>query len=313
MEQYNPNIEVLNEMLSTAGITAHRCYANAKASEFYVEITFTQEDGFAWKTVVPYIYRRTHLNLSSDAEVANYLKEIKPYFSQSAMRKWRKREWAKWQADRNKVKDPAKLVTIEFFKVLLSFRQELDFPKNSNPQRRLQDIKDRGYTVCIYPVGNNQWGKVLLPIPLHKETGYEVFTPQFKSRVIRLFNGINAYEARETAKRSLIPDHKFSEVRWDENTKADNPMTMTDEEIIAKFQLLDNQRNQQKREVCRICVQTGKRGSLFGIDYFPAGGENWDEAIPTYGKEAEKGCIGCPWYDIEAWRKAINKKLNNEE
>lgn len=27
------------------------------------------------------------------------------------------------------------------------------------------------------------------------------------------------------------------------------------------------------------------------------------------GKEAEKGCIGCPWYDIERWKKEVKKKL----
>lgn len=89
-------------------------------------------------------------------------------------------------------------------------------------------------------------------------------------------------------------------------------MDMTDEEIIAKFQLLDNQRNQQKREVCRNCVQTGSRGKIFGIDYYPQGTDTWDGDIPKVGKDAERGCVGCPWYDIEAWRKAVNEKLNKQ-
>lgn len=71
-------------------------------------------------------------------------------------------------------------------------------------------------------------------------------------------------------------------------------MSMTDEEIIAKFQLLDNQRNLQKREICRNCVQTGRRGRLFGIDFYVVGDECWDATIPPTGKEAERGCIGCP-------------------
>lgn len=129
------------------------------------------------------------------------------------MMAWKKREWEKWEAELKKAKNPERLVTISFFKVLLSFKQELKFPENPNPQRRFQDIKDRGYTLSIYPIGNKQWGKMLLPIPLHEEMGYEAFTPQFKSRVIRLFKGINAYEAKETARTSLIPDHKFSEIR----------------------------------------------------------------------------------------------------
>ena len=228
------------------------------------------------------------------------------------MKKWRQREWAKWQEVRKSSRKPEELVTIGFFEVLLSFKEELVFPDNPNPQRRLQDLKDQGYTISIYPIGNKQWGKMLLPIPLNTEMGYETFTPQFKNRVIRLFNGINAYEAKATAKKSLIPDHKFSEIRWDDETKGLNPMEMTDEEIIEKFQLLDNQRNQQKREICRNCFQTGQRGKLFGIDFYIKGSDKWDKRIPQKGKAAEAGCKGCPWYDIEAWRKAINKTLKKK-
>ena len=84
-----------------------------------------------------------------------------------------------------------------------------------------------------------------------------------------------------------------------------------DEEIIEKFQLLDNQRNQQKREICRRCFQEGIRGSIYGIKYFYRGDETWNPSIPTKGKAAESGCIGCPWYDIEEWRKRLNEMIGN--
>ncbi len=84
---------------------------------------------------------------------------------------------------------------------------------------------------------------------------------------------------------------------------------MTDEEIQQKFQLLTNQRNQQKREICRRCYQTGKRGVIFGIPFYYEGNENWDESIPKTGKDAEKGCVGCPWYDIKKWREELIKTL----
>ena len=84
---------------------------------------------------------------------------------------------------------------------------------------------------------------------------------------------------------------------------------MTDEEIRQKFQLLTNQRNQQKREVCRTCFQTGKRGAIYGINYYYAGTENWSEGCPVSGPDAERGCIGCGWYDMEAWRKALNDSI----
>ncbi len=64
--------------------------------------------------------------------------------------------------------------------------------------------------------------------------------------------------------------------------------------------------------MCRNCFQTGKRGIIYGIPYFYEGGENWDPSIPKTGKEAEKGCIGCPWYDIQKWRMNLLDKLLKE-
>lgn len=306
------DINGINILLKTKGIHTYGIYNNAKASESYIKVKFDFDDEPSFETVVPFVYRRTNLQLSTDDEVAKYLWDIKNCFKESVREKWIKEQKEVWNRKFEKAKDPTQLVTYHFFMVLLSLKEEEEnFPTNPNPQARFKDIKNMGYTVCIYPIGNKKWGKVLLPLPLYSEMLYETFTPQFKSRVIRLFNGINAYEAKRTAIVALIPDHKFSEVRWDKDTKDENPMTMTDEEIIAKFQLLDNQRNQEKREVCRNCVQTGQRGKLFGINFYSTGSDKWDEKIPASGKAAEKGCEGCPWYDIEAWRRSINNNLEN--
>ena len=307
------DIKIINKELANHGIEVTEFLSNTKASDYFVKTIFHFADEEDWTAVVPYIYRRSGLNLKSEKDISKYLISIKHYFKKDKREKWAKTEWAKWEAIKEKSTNPEKLITIQFFRILLSFKEEVDsFPQNANPQRRLQDIKDRGYTISIYPIGNKKWGKMLLPIQLNEVMQYEVFSPQFKSRVIRLFNGINAYEAKKTPKKSLIPDHKFSEIRWDDKTKEDNPMSMTDKEIIRKFQLLDNQRNQQKREICRNCFQTGQRGKIFGIDFYPEGTDIWDKTIPQKGKSAEQGCIGCPWYDIEAWRKKKNKLLREK-
>lgn len=222
------------------------------------------------------------------------------------MQTWRTKEREEWE---NSKAD----VTKEFFFAMLTFKPVTEFPPNDNPARRIQDIKDAGYTVAtIHHYRDRKSARILLPIPKSAEMGYETFTPQFKARVIRLFNGVNAYENKPTTPKGLIPDHKFSEVRWDKNTKAENPMDMADDEVIQKFQLLDNQRNQQKREVCRNCFQTGKRGIIYGIPFFYEGGENWDDKIPAVGKIAEKGCVGCAWYDIERWRSELIKLLSDK-
>ena len=300
----------LQGLLNGKNIYVTELLENNKASEKYVRTTFVQDDGFRWDTVVPYYSRWSALFLETEEEVANYLISIKPFFSPSKMEEWKNTEWSKWQNNRGDV-------TKWIFKELLSFKGVHIFPLpdgtfSDNPAKRIQEIKNAGYTVASVPSLSNKkkTDRVLLPIPLNNELGYEVFTTQFKNRVIRLLNGINAYEAKATSKSSLIPDHKFSEVRWDDSTKGENPMTMTDLEIIAKFQLLDNQRNQQKREVCRRCFQEGIRGTIYGIKYYYKGTEKWDDNIPTVGKAAEKGCEGCPWYDIEEWRRKLNNEVN---
>lgn len=299
------NIIVLQGLLQNTGVEVYSVFDNNKASESYVQTRFIQDDGFSWDTYVPFIDRRAGLEIDDEEELAAYLVSLKPYFTPEAMDQWRKDELARGLIGGD--------VTPEFFRVLLSFKEEFEnFPANPNPARRIQDIKDAGYTLASVPRGAGLKGfnRILLPIPLHTEMGYEAFTPQFKARVIRLLSERNAYEARVTAKKALIPDHKFSEVRWDDATKGENPMEMTDAEIRQKFQLLDNQRNQQKREICRRCFQEGIRGSIYGINYFYKGNERWDERIPTKGKAAEKGCEGCPWYDIETWRQKLNEELN---
>ena len=156
---------------------------------------------------------------------------------------------------------------------------------------------------------SNKTHLILLPIERGSAegNGYETWSPALRKRIIKVLGGIDVYEGTPNA--HCLPDHKFSEIRWDENTKSENPDSMTDVEIKQKFQLLTKQRNQQKREVCRNCFQTGKRGKLYGIDFYYQGTENWDPSIPQKGKDAEKGCIGCPWYDIAEWKKQVEKKL----
>lgn len=298
------NLNKLSKLLDGANIIVSELIDNNKASETYVRTTFVQDDGFSWDTVVPYVDRRAGLNIETEEKLAEYLISIKPYFRKEAMKNWRKQE-----LKRGLIRGS---VTPLFFSVLLSFKEEFEnFPMNPNSARRIQDIKDAGYTLASVPRprGLKGYNRILLPLPLYAEMGYETFTPQFKARVIRLLGERNAFEARVTAKKALIPDHKFSEVRWDDETKAENSMDMTDAEIIQKFQLLDNQRNQQKREICRRCFQEGIRGTIYGIKYFYEGDENWNPNIPKVGKAAEKGCIGCPWYDIELWRKMLNKHI----
>lgn len=299
----NPNITVYSERP-----------VNTKASERYVPVKFNYPDsGKEWSGWVPIEYRRTGVNIPDDDEDALYdhLNAVYEQLNPNNYDEWKKAQDELWDATRS-------VETKDIFNILSDGKWHCRNCDISNPNfaRRIQDLKEMGYTISTHvnyqcPVCNNRRSTNLILLPINRVelagNGYETWSPALRARIIRVLGGIDVYE--NASNRHCLPDHKFSEIRWDDDTKAENPDSMTDEEIRDKFQLLSNQRNQQKREVCRNCVQTGHRGIIFGIPFFYEGGPEWDDSIPKKGKEAEKGCIGCPWYDIETWRKELIAKL----
>ena len=176
-----------------------------------------------------------------------------------------------------------------------------------------------GYTVATRQRPNpnsRQTGRrvstqvILLPLEKGAVAGYESISPQLRRRIIQVLGNYDAYEGKVRTS-GLLPDHKFPEISWDAAVPQDNPDDMSEAEIRAKFQLLDKQRNLEKREACRQVFQTGKLGAIFGIDYYINGSADWPENIPKTGKESEEGWKLCPWYDIEAWRQSLNAFLSS--
>ena len=300
--------------LVSEGIEIIELREHSKASEKYIDIKITFSENSNWEGSVPYYYRRTGLFIETEEELSEYLDNIKKYFKKDNIESFIKSETARWASE-----FAGKETTKGFFDILINMKWnsvETDFPANPNWARRIQDIKEFGYTLAtntnMQISGQSKSGThiLLLPIPKGGVTGYEVMSANFKKKAIDVLNKINVYELSSANKSGLLPDHKFPEIRWDEYTKEENE-SLTDAEIKGKFQLIDNQRNQQKREICRKCFQSGKRGIIFGIDYFYKGGSDWPDDVPKTGKEAEKGCIGCGWYDIENWRIGLNELIQN--
>lgn len=290
---------------------------NTKASERYVHVKFDYPDvNKSWDGWVPIEYRRTGVNIPADDRegLEKHLNSIYEQMHPLKYPAWKKEQDKLWSATKS-------VETKEIFYILSDGKWHCRNCDISNPNfaRRIQDLKEMGYTLATHvnyrcPICGNNRSTNLILLPINRVelagNGYETWSPALRKRIIKVLGGIDVYE--NTANQHCLPDHKFSEIRWDDNTKAENPDTMTDDEIRDKFQLLSNQRNQQKREVCRNCFQTGKRGTIFGIPYFYEGGPEWDASIPTKGKDAEKGCVGCPWYDVETWRQKLKEKLNEE-
>ena len=284
---------------------------HSKASEEYLHVRFTYESG-TWDGWVPVEYRRTGVSIETQDELIEHLNVVYEQMKPVHRAAWMMKQELFW-AEKFKAQ-----TTKAFFDCLIKGGWqcvECTLPKNPNWARRIQDLKEFGYTIATDTkrycpnCKANKTHLILLPIERGGVggNGYETWSLALRKRIIKVLGSVDVYE--NVMSPHCLPDHKFSEIRWDEGTKAENLDSMTDDEIRSKFQLLTNQRNQQKREVCRTCFHTGKRGYPFGIKYFYAGSEDWDPSIPARGKAAERGCIGCGWYDMAEWRRRVLIKL----
>ena len=133
-----------------------------------------------------------------------------------------------------------------------------------------------------------------------------------QEKILVTLSNFDEIEQRKRPAHELVIDHRFPMIRWgasEEKLSKD----MEDTEIRKKFQLLKSDvsgnHNLLKSRACESCFHTGKRGAPLGIKFFYEGCEKWPEDIPKLGVDAEKGCVGCGWYDFSAWRKELNNKL----
>lgn len=139
---------------------------------------------------------------------------------------------------------------------------------------------------------------------------------KLQKKIFEHYLYIDCIEQRVRPAHDLVIDHRFPMERWGD-VEDSNPSTMTPEEIEDKFQLLKKDdagnHNLLKSRACERCISTGIRQSPLGITFFYEGSENWPSDCPTSGLEAKRGCIGCGWYNFDAWRIALNKALEEKE
>lgn len=283
-----------------------------KASESYVSVIFRYPDhGVIWNGAVPTEYRRgPNIKVESPRDLWKLLMNVYQYMHPDNEIHWMKKQEDYWGGKKDgPTKDLFNGVShCEWICATCAL------PENPNWARRWQDLKEAGYTTATIPshdceICDGKRAKIImLRFPREVETGYETIPPKVRKRIMDVLGNYDVY-GDVVRTKGLLPDHKFPEIRWDPDTRGINTELMTEEEIQDKFQLMDNQRNQQKREACRQCKQTGKRGFTFGVKFYYCGDENWDSNIPTEGKDAEVGCVGCAWYDLDEWRIALNQKL----
>lgn len=297
-----PRVVKIGNNITISGKREH-----LKASERYVDVIFKYpKSRKTWKGSVPIEYRRTGISARADKEIEEIVKRAYEEMDPEKRKDWLGNQKEFW-------KHLKKEETWDFFNKLKDSKWkcvECQLPRNPNPARRIQALKELGYTIATIKSFCRKCNKktthyILTRLMRGARTGYELVPPELRKRILEVLNYHDAYENRKN--KHLVPDHKFPEIRWDESVREEISDDITDDKIRRKFQLLTNQRNEQKREVCRGCFQTGHRGTPFGINFFYEGNEKWPKEVPKRGKTAEKGCVGCGWYDLDCWRRELNK------
>ncbi len=124
-------------------------------------------------------------------------------------------------------------------------------------------------------------------------------------KIKRIFDNEEALFLRKISPNQLEIDHKFPQVRWD-NDEIKYKLTISEKDIRAKFILLNRSNNLLKSRYCEKCFKDEVRGSFPGINFWYQGNERWQGKT----KNDENGCSGCFWYDPYKWRKELNKIVN---
>ena len=288
-------------------VAATGFFEHTRASERYVVLSVV-DGGVAKEWYLPYYYRRTNVRIDTVVELVDYIRKCVKLLTKSRV--------AVFKSD---MSDSMKTlfgknasVTLPIFKKLLMNCGEWVWNKqfvSSNPQRRIQDLKEMGFTLATKMEDHKTYHS-LLPFDIVKAPTYEVISAKARRAIFKALGGVDAYSGKPAA-MSALPDHKFPEIRWSAGVEESNE-GLSEVEMKIKFQLIPERINQEKREVCRKCFQTGMRGKLNGINYFYHGDEKWPANVPTVGPAAKVGCHGCFWFDMAEWRKSLNHLIKEK-
>lgn len=129
--------------ITQLGIRSH-----SKASEKYVDVTFSYDNGLYFNTSVPIQYRRTGIDIPEDDlnQIRDYLIKV---YNEVNPNNWE--NWKKEQADFWKAKPKADTTKSFFDKLTEDFEYKCvncQLSNNPNWARRIQDLKEFGYTIA---------------------------------------------------------------------------------------------------------------------------------------------------------------------
>lgn len=155
----NPNIEIVSR----------EPIVHSKATEAYLAVKFRYGTE-VWEGYVPITYRRTGTEIDPADEEALYehLNRVYELTDPARLEDWRKEQKDFWKTK------PHAGITKTFFDKLAEGGWKCgvcDMPNNPNPQRRIQDLKEFGYTIATDlsrycpKCQRNTAQRILLPLP----------------------------------------------------------------------------------------------------------------------------------------------------
>ncbi len=280
-----------------------------KTSDEFQEVVFSY-DFKKWEGAIPIKLRYQGFDARQRDEcyLINY---FYPHLNFQKHENWKINAQKKWENQTTQ--------TYKVFKALLSGEWECrvcgPVPK-VNPQAasRIRDIKKCGFIIASKRKSCERCNKkqmhdllimANLPNEITKPELRKPITPELVERIMKVLKLTECVFDQTRTKKELIIDHKFPSQRWLE-PESDNNMSMTDDEICDKFQLLSNQTNMLKSRECDRCVKDGLRGQFLGIPWYYEGDELWSKEFSD-----PDGCIGCPWFDIGRWKRELIKKTTD--
>lgn len=282
-----------------------------KTNDVFREVEFIYETG-SWNGALPKFLEKQGLDLTEeefDAHLEANYRLLAP------------NNKADWIAKSDLLWDDKSLATYKVLEALYSGVWECrvcgPVPQvNPQPAARLSNLKKRGYIICsrrriCSSCKKKTMHDILIMLPRLDSRfthGNELRKPMSNHLKRRIKKLLGYREVCFNVRRSeveLLIDHKFPSQRWSK-PETDNPNDMSETDIRKKFQLLSNQTNMWKSRYCDACVKTGYRGDFMGLSWYFEGNQKW----AGESSDDEKGCFGCPWYDLDKWKEKLITKLN---
>lgn len=299
----------------SSNIKTQSLFTIDKMQDRYLQVRFRYQ-GVIWNGAIPIQAKYQGVNIPlTETDVVEWVKECYDALNPSNYKIWQQEQNDFWNS-RNAESTRLVFDALNGDKPTTKWQCRKCGPVpavNPQPAARIKTIKMLGYHIATMKLscqncGNKQYFDILVRLPRHASDNQKrsVISKELRKKILSILPNEDSVFEIQLEEKACIVDHKFPSNRWI-NGETPNDLSMSDEEIKNKFQILSNQTNLQKDRYCRRCLSNGMRGDFFGIEWYYEGDNQWRGTSPS----DENGCVGCPWYDIKKWKEEFNKHINH--